>query len=141
MAKLVDLINYQLENAQTLSDLLDKEKVAITSRLSSEIEALAKEKLQLITQLQQTDQRIASHTDIEKLTLDEGLTGKVKLIRSIVYDCQQANEVNGEALQRAQLSYNKLHNLMQQSRGKIGLTYNSGGQTSTFSTLGTNIKA
>jgi flagella synthesis protein FlgN len=141
MAKLVDLVNYQIENAQELSALLEKEKVAITSRISSDIETLAKEKLQLITQLQQTDERIASHSDIEQLTSDETLKSKVELIRSMVYDCQQANEVNGDALQRAQLSYNKLNNLMQQSRGKIGMTYTSGGQTSTVSTLGTNIKA
>ncbi|MDV7104079.1 flagellar export chaperone FlgN [Vibrio sp. TH_r3] len=141
MAKLVDLVNYQLENAQTLSTLLEKEKVAITSRMSSDIEALAKEKLQLISQLQQTDQRIATHTDIQLLTSDEQIKANVELIRSIIHDCQQANEVNGEALQRAQLSYNKLNNLMQQSRGKIGMTYTAGGQTSTVSTLGTNIKA
>ncbi|WP_413283974.1 flagella synthesis protein FlgN [Vibrio sp. MA40-2] len=141
MAKLVDLVNYQLENAQALSILLEKEKVAITSRMSSDIEALAKEKLQLISQLQQTDQRIATHTDIQLLTSDEQIKVNVELIRSIIHDCQQANEVNGEALQRAQLSYNKLNNLMQQSRGKIGMTYTAGGQTSNVSTLGTNIKA
>ncbi|UGA54035.1 flagellar export chaperone FlgN [Vibrio sp. DW001] len=141
MAKLVDLVNYQLENAQQLSILLEKEKVAITSRTSSDIEVLAKEKLQLITQLQQSDQRIANHTDIEQLQTDESLKSKVELIRSVIHDCQQANEVNGEALQRAQLSYNKLNNLMQQSRGKIGMTYTSDGHTSTVSTLGTNIKA
>lgn len=141
MAKLVDLINYQLENAHSLSSILEKEKIAITSRHASDIEELAKEKLQLITQLRQTDERIGSHTDVKQLTNDESLKEKVDRIRSIIHDCQQANEVNGEALQRAQLSYNKLNNLMQQSRGKIGMTYTSGGQTSTVSTLGTNIKA
>jgi flagella synthesis protein FlgN len=31
--------------------------------------------------------------------------------------------------------------MMQQSYGKIGMTYNAGGQTHTISTLGTNVKA
>lgn len=62
-------------------------------------------------------------------------------IRSIIHDCQQANLVNGEALARAQVSFNKLNNLMQQSHGKIGMTYNATGQTHTVSTLGTNLKA
>lgn len=141
MAKIVDLVNYQFENAQALSLLLEKEKFAITSRHAADIEKLAKEKLKLIQQLQQTDQRIGSHMDLDLLTTDTALKEKVDLIRSIVLDCQQANEVNGEALQRAQLSYNKLNNLMQQSRGKIGMTYTAGGQTSTVKTLGTNIKA
>ncbi len=141
MAKLADLLDYQLQNAQALSSLLDMEKIAITSRISADIEKLAKEKLTLISQLQQTDERISTHQDIDLLTDDEQYKDKVALIRSIVHDCKENNDVNGEALQRAQLSYNKLNNLMQQSRGKIGMTYNAGGQTRTVSTLGTNIKA
>lgn len=141
MAKLIDLLDYQLLNAQTLSSLLEKEKVAITSRVSNDIEKLAKEKLTVISQIQQTDQRIASHTDMALIAESEQLKDKVARIRSIIHDCKESNEVNGEALQRAQLSYNKLNNLMQQSRGKIGMTYTAGGRTSTVSTLGTNIKA
>lgn len=141
MAKLVDLIEYQLSNARALSELLEKEKIAITKRVSTDIEALAKEKLTLISQLQQTDQRIAGNQEVQLLEDDEQLKEKVATIRSIVHDCKQANEINGEALKRAQLSYNKLNNLMQQSRGKFGMTYNAGGQTSSISTLGTDIKA
>lgn len=141
MAKLLDLINYQLENVENLATLLESEKLAIVERSSKKIEALAKDKLTLINQLNQTDQRIASHQDIHLLKEDEGFKQKVDSIRSMIHDCQQANEVNGEALQRAQMSYRKLDNLMQQSRGKIGMTYTAGGQTSSVSTLGTNIKA
>ncbi|WP_375750994.1 flagella synthesis protein FlgN [Vibrio sp. HN007] len=141
MAKLVDLLDYQLQSAHALYELLEVEKVAITKRVSADIESTAKEKLTLITQLQQTDQRIASHQDASSLMEDEDLKGKVEQIRSLMKECKVANEVNGEALQRAQLSYNKLNNLMQQSRGKFGMTYTAGGQTSSVSTLGTNIKA
>jgi flagella synthesis protein FlgN len=141
MAVLKDLVDFQLKNALELSSLLEQEKVAITSRSSSEIEAIAKQKMTLVGQLQQTDLRIAKHPHVVSLTEDILLSQIVDQIRSIVHDCQQANLVNGEALQRAQLSFNKLNNLMQQSHGKIGMTYNSGGQTHTLSTLGTNIKA
>ncbi|MDE1235842.1 flagella synthesis protein FlgN [Vibrio aestuarianus] len=141
MAVLKDLVDFQLKNALELSQLLEKEKVAITGRAATEIEAIAKQKMTLIGQLQLTDQRIAKHPHIESLTENENLSQLVDQIRSIVHDCQQANLVNGEALQRAQLSFNKLNNLMQQSHGKIGMTYNAGGKTHTVSTLGTNIKA
>lgn len=141
MATLTDLVNYQLKNAQDLSELLDLEKVAITSRVSVDIERIAKEKVTLISQLRQTDQRIASHTNVAELKENPALTEMVSLIQSIIHDCQQANNANGEALQRAQLSFNKLNNLMQQSQGKVGMTYNAGGQTNSVSTLGTNIKA
>ncbi len=75
------------------------------------------------------------------LTNDPELSPLVDQIRSIVHDCQQANAVNGEALQRAQLSFNKLNNLMQQTQGKLGMTYTAEGQTKNVTTLGTNIKA
>jgi len=141
MAALKDLIEFQLKNAQDLSALLEQEKIAITSRIATDIAALAKEKITLVNQLQQTDQRISNHPHVSSLTEDEYLDNLVHQIRTLVQKCQQANAINGEALNRAQLSFNKLNNLMQQSHGKIGMTYNATGQTHTVSTLGTNIKA
>lgn len=141
MAALNDLVAFQLKNAQELSAVLEQEKIAITSRISADIESTAKQKIALITRLQQTDQRIASHPHLNQLTEDEHLHNLLAQIRSIIHDCQQANLVNGEALARAQVSFNKLNNLMQQSHGKIGMTYNATGQTHTVSTLGTNLKA
>ncbi|WP_112480994.1 flagella synthesis protein FlgN [Vibrio variabilis] len=141
MAALVDLIDYQLKNAKALSLLLTEETKAIAARESSEIERIAKEKMTLVGQLQQTDKRLSEHQDVHRLTDEAPLAQKVADIKSIVLDCQQLNDINGQSLQRAQLSFNKLNNLMQQSHGKIGMTYNAGGQTHTLSTLGTNLKA
>ncbi|GAL33143.1 flagella synthesis protein FlgN [Vibrio maritimus] len=141
MAALVDLIDYQLKNAKALSLLLAEETKAIAARESSEIERIAKEKMTLVGQLQQTDKRLSEHQDVHRLTDEAPLAQKVADIKSIVLDCQQLNDINGQSLQRAQLSFNKLNNLMQQSHGKIGMTYNAGGQTHTLSTLGTNLKA
>lgn len=141
MAALADLVNFQLQNAKALSDLLDSEKTAITSRKSTDIERIAKEKVVLVEQLRTTDQRIEAHSNISELTENPDLAQLVKIIKSVVYDCHQANLVNGEALNRAHLSFKKLSNMMQQSHGKIGMTYNAGGQTHTISTLGTNVKA
>ncbi len=141
MAALKDLVEFQLTNALSLSQLLAEEKIAITQRVSADIESLAKKKLEIITLLRQTDERIAKHDNVDQLKQDGELKEKVANIQSVIHDCQQANNVNGDALQRAQLSYNKLNNLMQQSHGKIGMTYNAGGQTHTISTLGTTIKA
>ncbi|GAA5647355.1 MULTISPECIES: flagella synthesis protein FlgN [Vibrio] len=141
MAALKGLVEFQLQSATALSSLLEKEKVAIANRVSKDIEQLAKQKIELIAQLQQTDERIGRHPDVDTLKTDPELSPIVQQIRAIIHDCQQANQINGDALQRAQLSFNKLNNLMQQSHGKIGMTYNAGGQTHTVSTLGTNIKA
>ncbi|CAM2786125.1 MULTISPECIES: flagella synthesis protein FlgN [Vibrio] len=141
MAALKDLIEFQLKNAQELSVLLEKEKIAITSRISADIEALAKQKTTLVNQLQTTDQRIAAHPHVSSLAEDSYLNELTNQIRSVIHDCQQANLINGEALNRAQLSFNKLNNMMQQSLGKVGMTYSATGRTQSVSTLGTNLKA
>ncbi|MCJ2377369.1 flagellar export chaperone FlgN [Vibrio sp. ZSDZ34] len=140
MAALVDLVDYQLKNARALSRILSEEAKVIAKRESQEISRIAKEKMTVIAQLQQTDERIGRHPDIERLTTEQVLSRKVADIKSIIFDCQKVNDINGEALQRAQVSFNKLNNMMQQSHGKIGMTYNAEGQTHTLSTLGTNIK-
>ncbi|PQJ45398.1 molecular chaperone [Vibrio campbellii] len=141
MAALVDLVNFQLENAKALSGVLRQETQAISARVSAEIEKLAKEKMTLIGQLRTTDQRIASHPHVNQLTEDESLSQVVAQIQSIILDCQQVNQMNGESLNRAQSSFNKLNNMLQRTHGKVGMTYNASGKTHTISTLGTNIKA
>ncbi|KGY08913.1 flagella synthesis protein FlgN [Vibrio sinaloensis] len=141
MAALQGLVEFQLKNAEELSQLLGKEKVAITNRISKDIERIAKQKITLIEQLRLTDERIAKHPDVESLSTNPELSPLVEKIRQTITECQQANAINGEALQRAQLSFNKLNNLMQQSQGKLGMTYTAEGQTRNVSTLGTNIKA
>ncbi|UTZ36751.1 flagellar protein FlgN [Vibrio campbellii] len=141
MAALVDLVNFQLENAKALSGVLRQETQAISARVSTEIEKLAKEKMTLIGQLRTTDQRIASHPHVNQLTEDESLSQVVAQIQSIILDCQQVNQMNGDSLNRAQSSFNKLNNMLQRTHGKVGMTYNAGGKTHTISTLGTNIKA
>ncbi|EGA63495.1 flagellar export chaperone FlgN [Vibrio brasiliensis] len=141
MAALQGLVEFQLKNAQELSEVLVLEQHAIANRQSKEIESIAKQKITLIEQLQTTDDRIRRHPDVDTLTTDPELSPLVEQIRTIVSQCQQANDINGQALQRAQLSFNKLNNLMKQSQGKLGMTYTSEGQTKNITTLGTNIKA
>jgi len=141
MAALLGLIQFQHKNAQELSEVLDQEKRAIASRASKNIEQCAKQKITLIEQLQTTDERIRRHPDVAGLNSDPELSPLVDEIRQLVSECQQKNDINGQALQRAQLSFNKLNNLMQQSQGKLGMTYTAEGQTKNVTTLGTNIKA
>ncbi|KLN64340.1 MULTISPECIES: flagella synthesis protein FlgN [Vibrio] len=141
MAAILSLIEFQLKNAQELTEVLEQERLAIANRVSKDIEAIAQHKITLIEQLQNTDERVRRHPDVESLTSDPELSPLVEQVSSLISECQQANEVNGQALQRAQLSFNKLNNLMQQSQGKLGMTYTAEGQTKNVTTLGTNIKA
>lgn len=141
MAALNSLVEFQLKNAQDLLEVLAQEKLAIAKRSSKEIEQVALQKVTLIEQLQTTDDRIKKHPEVETLSQHPELSPLVDKIQTLISECQQANEVNGQALRRAQLSFNKLNNMMQQTQGKLGMTYTAGGQTKNVSTLGTNLKA
>lgn len=140
MAVLTDLLNFQLQSAQELLALLDEEKVAIARRISKDIESIALKKIKLVEQLNSTDQRLANHPDVKSLTEDDDMQALVKKIQETVSVCQQANDINGEALERAEISFRKLKNLMQQSQGRAGMTYSADGKTRNISTLGTNLK-
>ncbi|GAK82906.1 flagellar biosynthesis protein FlgN [Vibrio ponticus] len=141
MAALKGLVEFQLKNANDLSELLKKEQVAIAQRISKDIESIALQKNTLVTQLHTTDERIGRHPEVESLKTDPELSEMVAQIRTLIAECQQLNDINGIALQRAQLSFNKLNNLMKQSQGKMGMTYTAKGHTRNVSTLGTNLKA
>ncbi|MEJ2764181.1 flagellar export chaperone FlgN [Photobacterium sp. MCCC 1A19761] len=135
------LLALQLATLESLSRLLEQEKTAIVTRKSTDIARLANDKLALLNQVQQQDHLIASHAHRQQLTENPQLANQVSLIKTTVAQCKEINEVNGEALQRAQLSFHKLNNLFQQSRGKQQMTYNSSGVAQNVRSLGTNIKA
>ncbi|KXI24124.1 flagella synthesis protein FlgN [Photobacterium sanguinicancri] len=142
MSQTIDqLLELQHATLMSLSRLLEQEKGAIVSRQSTEIERIAKEKLNLIHKVQQQDHLIASHTQRQLLTESPTHIESVNTIKACAARCKELNEINGEALQRAQLSFHKLNNLFQQSRGKHQMTYNSEGAAQNIRTLGTNIKA
>jgi len=135
------LLELQLATLLSLSRLLEQEKAVIVERKAAEIGRLAADKLALINKVQQQDHLIASHAHRQQLTDNPELAKKVESIKREVNRCKEFNELNGEALQRAQLSFHKLNNLFQQSRGKQQMTYNSEGVAQNIRSLGTNIKA
>jgi flagellar biosynthesis protein FlgN len=141
MAALKDLLDFQLKSAQSLLELLDQEKLAITQRVSSDIEHIAKQKMALVITLGDTDKRIAAHSDVKSLTEDETFSNLVETIRNIIQECHEANNINGQALERANISFNKLNNILNQTQSRLGMTYSADGQTKSISTLGTDIKA
>lgn len=142
MAALKDLLEFQLKTSQSLLDLFEQEKIAITQRVSTEIEQIAKQKMALITTLGDTDKRIEAHPHVTSLTEDDVCKLLMDKIQDVIKECQTANEINGQALERANISFNKLNNILNQSQNRrMGTTYSADGQTKPISTLGTNIKA
>nr|WP_192867690.1 flagellar export chaperone FlgN [Thaumasiovibrio occultus] len=139
--QLAELLQQQHQTLTAMLRLLDSEKQAIASRQSADIERIAKEKLSLLNQIQQIDAQIARHPDKDSLKTDAPFIDTVAALQSLLQQCHNANEVNGAALQRAQLSFHKLNNLFLQSRGRQQMGYNAEGKATNVRSLGTNIKA
>jgi flagella synthesis protein FlgN len=135
------LLEQQHTNLSSLTTLLVQEQQAIVERQSEQILQCAQQKSALIDTIKLVDHQLAVHPDKSRLSGDPILAEKVKQLRALADDCQSTNQINGEALMRAQLSFHKLNNLLQQSRGKHQMTYNSEGMTQNTRTLGTDLKA
>ncbi|MCP4956109.1 flagella synthesis protein FlgN [Photobacterium aquimaris] len=135
------LLELQQTALVSLAELLNQEKTAIAHRRALEIEQFAKEKLAIINSVQQHDYLIANHPQRQQLQDDDLLRQQVEHIQQLVTLCKQRNDINGEVLQRAQLSFHKLNNLFQQSRGRHQMTYNCDGKAQNVRSLGTNLKA
>ena len=135
------LLELQHTALVSLAELLNQEKTAIAHRRALEIEQFAKEKLTLINSIQQHDYLLANHPQRQQLQDDQLLSQHVNEIQQLVTLCKQRNDINGEVLQRAQLSFHKLNNLFQQSRGCHQMAYNCDGKAQNVRSLGTNLKA
>jgi Flagellar biosynthesis/type III secretory pathway chaperone len=135
------LVEQQRERVQALQTVLEQEASIIASRVSDDIEAIAKEKQALINEIQRNDAQISRHSERDSLHDDETMREHISAIQACLSACKQQNETNGVALQRASLSIHRLRNLFQESGGKSELTYNQDGNASGRKTLGTNIKA
>ncbi|WP_025673046.1 flagella synthesis protein FlgN [Salinivibrio socompensis] len=140
-APLITLVEQQRERVQALQTLLEQEASVIASRVSDDIEAIAKEKQVLINEIQRNDAQISRHAERDSLHHDQAMREHVSAIQTCLSTCKQQNETNGVALQRASLSIHRLRNLFQESGGKSELTYNQDGNASGRKTLGTNVKA
>lgn len=133
------LLQVQADNVNALLDVMEQETTAIASRKAADIDACAKQKLSLIQAIQLRDAQLAKCPELQSLSDDN--QAMIATIQSSLEKCHQLNDMNGVALQRAQLSMHKLRNLFQEAAGKNEMTYDADGQASGSRTLGTNIKA
>ncbi|KLV11030.1 flagellar protein FlgN [Photobacterium ganghwense] len=141
MSSIQQLIVQQQENVRRLLENLKAEQQAIVSRHSQHIADCAKQKLAIIDNIKLVDYQLGHHAETPLLKTDEQLITAVAAIQAGIAECNTLNEVNGEALLRAQRTFHKLNNLLQQSRGKHQMTYNSEGQATNTRTLGTDLIA
>ncbi len=138
--QLIDFLALQLADMQSLTALMDEELKVIAKRDGDALKACSQEKAKLIRDISQRDNAL-KRFDLKQLrTEDREIHDSISAIETILAECQEKNEVNAKAALQAQLSVQKVKDIL------IGLkpasTYSSSGTASSEgSRLGPNLKA
>ena len=121
------LLTLQLSHVKQLKMLLNDEKQSLIDRDHESISALAQNKQQLMTQLEQIDREISA--SIEQVPLsDVELSMKDQIIAALS-SCHQQNLENGRAIALSMNSIQRLQSALIKKRAGNSMTYNAKGKT------------
>ncbi|GGP38766.1 flagellar protein FlgN [Shewanella algicola] len=141
MTDLTVLLDAQHQTLTQLKQLISDEKSALLKQDADKLLQLAKEKMQRMSLLKVTDEKLAAHPENDKLTTQPELAEKVASAKAILVECKDINAQNANLIEHNIATINRLSQALQASRNATSLTYNDKGKTSTISTLGNDFTA
>lgn len=141
MTDLTVLLDAQHQTLTLLKQLIIEEKDALLKQDADKLLALAKDKMQRMSLLKVTDEKLAAHPEAEKLASIPELAQKVESAKAILADCKHINTQNSSLIEHNIATINRLAQALQVSRNATSLTYNDKGKTSTISSLGNDFTA
>lgn len=141
MTDLTVLLDAQHQTLTLLKQLIIEEKDALLKQDADKLLSLAKDKMQRMSLLKATDEKLAAHPEAEKLTSIPELAQKVESAKAILADCKHINTQNSSLIEHNIATINRLAQALQVSRNATSLTYNDKGKTSTISSLGNDFTA
>ena len=86
-----------------ISSKIDEFHRRLFKFLPDELESNSADKLQQLEKIQQLDQQIASHVQLQQLKTDPQLIQQVQNIDSVLHLCKEQNEINRLTLEQSQL--------------------------------------
>lgn len=141
MTDITVLLDAQHQTLTLLKQLITEEKDALLKQDADKLLALAKDKLQRMSLLKATDEKLAAHPKAEQLTSVPELAQKVESAKAILAECKHINTQNSSLIEHNIATINRLAQALQVSRNATSLTYNDKGKTSTISSLGNDFTA
>ncbi|MDD8058636.1 MULTISPECIES: flagella synthesis protein FlgN [Shewanella] len=141
MTDLTVLLDAQHQTLTQLKQLISDEKNALLKQDADKLLQLAKDKMQRMSLLKVTDEKLAAHPEHDKLTSQPELAEKVASAKAILAECKDINAQNANLIEHNIATINRLSQALQVSRNASSLTYNDKGKTSTISTLGNDFTA
>jgi flagella synthesis protein FlgN len=127
---IISLLNNQEAELTKLHALLCNELNILKNRELSILEQASAEKEAILNKVNQLDQEISHHTSLKVLQQDENYSEQVSRITTLLHDCKQQNEINGQIINNSQIAINRFKNMLQKSISNNTMTYDSKGKTS-----------
>lgn len=124
------LLNNQEAELTKLHSLLCNELEILKKRELSILDQASAEKEAILNKVNLIDKEISHYTSLNDLKQDENHKEQVARIISLLHDCKQQNEVNGQIINNSQIAINRFKNMLQKSISNNTMTYDSKGKTS-----------
>ena len=137
--QVMDLLNEQKNNLAQLSNALNSELAAISSRNADNLTESSVSKLEILKKVQSVDKRLAHLGLGELIQLSAEIDELVKEVKAQLAVCQKQNDINAHAAHQTHVAVNKVKEILLGS--KQSLTYDKKGATAGNSMLGKGIKA
>ena len=141
MTNITILLDTQHQTLTQLKALIIEEKEELLKQDADKLLTLAKDKMQRMSLLKATDEKLAAHPEHDQLTLQPAFAQKVEAAKALLGECKHINAQNASLIEHNIATINRLAQALQTSRNATSLTYNDKGKTSTISTLGNDFTA
>lgn len=122
------LLNKQLEQLQSLRQLLEDEKVLLTERDPEALNALTQQKQTLLLAIEGLDANISQNTQFLADKQQGLLAEPLQLIQSTLAECQALNQVNGQIIAHSQLAVERMKTTLLERHNRSSMTYDSKGK-------------
>lgn len=141
MTEIAKLVDQQHAHLAVLKQIILKEKGALVDQNADLLLLLAEQKSKCLQELKANDDLLANHSDKSLLTEQIELSHKLAAAKEALAECKELNAQNASLIEMNLASLNRFAQALQASRNATTLTYNDKGKTSTFSSLGNDLKA
>lgn len=141
MTEIAKLVDQQHAHLAVLKQIILKEKGALVDQNADLLLSLAEQKSKCLQELKANDDLLANHSDKSLITEQIELSHKLAAAKEALAECKELNAQNASLIEMNLASLNRFAQALQASRNATTLTYNDKGKTSTFSSLGNDLKA
>jgi flagella synthesis protein FlgN len=126
----LELLNQQNNQLGELIRLLKDEYEILQNNDPVKLIEVNKSKNELLAQIDSTDKLLASNAQFVEDKNNGVYETQLKTIENSLVDCKNLNQVNGEIIQKSQLSVERMRTTLLENHTRSSLTYDNKGKTS-----------